>query len=130
MLPDAARLPRQLFIVQRNEVVARSLARCLAPFVAEVHVVACPARAEQLMLAPGELPIDVICGVELGPDVPPGTSWVARFRALPRVDRVVLATGSSAAVGACDADLVVHKPVDPGVLLSFLQSNEARQGAA
>ncbi|MEM1034362.1 MAG: hypothetical protein AAGN82_28760 [Myxococcota bacterium] len=123
------RLPRTLYIVQNHEALGRSWARYFEQFFANVASTARPEAVQAWLDDAPKMPVDVVCGAAFDDDDGrSGLQWVKRFHAHPAVSRVVLAT--AAPIARCaEADLIVHKPMSPARILSFLQGEPAR-GAA
>lgn len=110
-----------LLIVQRNQLLARSLSRYLSDHYERVYTVATPEDGE-VALADGHAHLwHLVCGQDFG-DLIDGVSCISRLRrGHPGIVRAVLAT-------ACDAlpplpasvDGVFHKPSHPAELLALL----------
>jgi len=83
-----------LLIIQRNELLARSFARYLRPYYAEVHVAATAADAD-LVLPTLRTNVHVVCGQRLGADEVDGVGCIQRWRQqYPAIVRAVLASSA------------------------------------
>jgi hypothetical protein len=118
--PLDASTSRRLLVVQRFAAVGRSLGRFFAPYF-DVEVAQSPFEANKLLRNRPTPLADVICGEDFGPGVPSGRSWIRGLRAAGTVGRVVLATAVELPRRVPGVDLVVEKPLDPRVILDFLE---------
>jgi DNA-binding response OmpR family regulator len=111
-----------LLIVQRNQLLARSLARYLSAHYARVVVASTTGEAEARLQSGVGIRWHVICGqmFESGPE---GISCLSRWRAeFPAIARAILATGCDAVEPLpAGVDGSFHKPNDPRELLALLQ---------
>jgi len=113
----------QVLIVQRNELLARSLARYLGAHYVRALVVSTAAEAESVLRSTTSL-LHVVCGQVLGDGEPSGATCIGRWRAeFPHVTRAILATGSDEPIGsAAGVDGVFLKPSEPRDLMALLQA--------
>jgi len=119
--PDC-RSELHVLIVQRNELLARSLARYLSAHYSRVVVASTAAEAETCLRSTTAR-LHVVCGQVLGDGEADGVSCLSRWRAeFPGVQRAILATGSDEPLGSTPGiDGVFHKPSEPRALLALLQ---------
>jgi DNA-binding NarL/FixJ family response regulator len=113
---------RQLLIVQRNELAARSLARHLSEEFDAVTFAHSPEEAEAVLSDPARSPTHVVCGLNFGSGAPSGSELIPRWReAYPTLACVVLATGQGDLPEALDGiDGIYLKPSSPTLLARML----------
>lgn len=111
-----------ILVVQRNDLLGRSLARYLSAHYSSVHVAKSPSEAERHLRAQPTASWHIVCGHSFAAGELDGIqalrAWRSRF---PTISRAILATGADLD-RPCppEVDGVFQKPSDPHTLLQLL----------
>ena len=120
--PLRCRSHRRLVIVQRNELVLRSLRRYFELYCSDVRAARDHADAERILSESCPRPTDLIVGDNLDPSVSVVpfllTRWRQRF---PTLDRVMVVTATDQIPNAINGiDAVFREPLEPESISDFL----------
>ncbi|HHH28742.1 MAG TPA: response regulator [Polyangiaceae bacterium] len=122
--------PETLVILDDRDDVRVGLERLFGLFFARVLVAATPEQADDLLAESSSA--FLLCDYWLGPEHPPGSEIIRRFRKRHAcLRKVALMTGSkvSALTDTEGADAVFSKPLDAKKVRAFFVGDEARQQA-
>jgi hypothetical protein len=110
-----------LLLVQKQASAARALGRFLTGYYRQVLVAETPEAAEAL-LGKDQVPTDVVCGQDFGPDRPLGQDLLRGWRRQhPGIRRAVLATGAEGVPDNIEGvDGIYQKPAPLSQLLHLL----------